>query len=112
VYRGEIWWARLSRPVGSEPGFNRPVLIVQEDTFSQSKISTVIIVVLTSNLRLANAPGNVLIPKGVSGLSKDSVVNVSQLLTVNKAELIERIGVLPSTFQDSVDDGLRTILYL
>lgn len=112
MYRGEIWWGVLPRPVASEPGYNRPVLIVQEDTFLQSNINTVIIAILTSNLRLANSPGNVMIPKGVSGLSKDSVVNVSQILTVNKTDLIERIGVLPASFQDSVDEGLRTVLYL
>jgi mRNA interferase MazF len=112
MYRGEIWWANLPNPVGSEPGYRRPVLIVQDDTFTQSRISTVIVVVITSNTQLAEAPGNVLLPLGSTGLSRDSVVNVSQVLTVDKTFLVERIGSLSERFQEQVDEGLRTILYL
>ena len=112
MYRGEIWWANLSEPVGSEPGYRRPVLVVQDDTFNQSLISTVIVVIITSNIRLAEAPGNVLLPKGATGLSKDSVANVSQILTIDKTFLIECIGSLPNNLQEEIDDGLRTILYL
>jgi len=111
LYRGEIWWASLPRPVGSEPGYDHPVLIVQDDVFIQSEISTVIVVILTSNIRLAKAPGNVTLPKSVSGLPKDSVVNVSQIFTLSKADLIKRVGALPSSFQETVDSGLRTVLY-
>ena len=112
MYRGEIWWAQLPDPVGSEPGYRRPVLIVQDDTFTQSRIRTVIVVIITSNVELANAPGNILLPSDATGLSRDSVVNVSQVLTVDKAFLTERIGSLPVSLQEEVDDGLRVILYL
>jgi mRNA interferase MazF len=112
MYRGEIWWANLPDPVGSEPGYRRPVLVVQDDTFNQSRISTVIVVIITSNIQLAEAPGNVLLPKGATGLSRDSVANVSQILTVDKTFLVECIGSLPNDLQEEIDDGLRTILYL
>lgn len=112
MYRGEIWWANLSEPVGSEPGYRRPVLIIQDDTFNQSRINTVIVAVITSNVQLAEAPGNVLLPSQASGLPKDSVVNVSQILTLDKTFLIERVGALPDALQEDVDEGLRTVLYL
>lgn len=112
MYRGEIWWANLPDPVGSEPGYRRPVLVVQDDTFTQSRISTVIVIIITSNIQLAEAPGNVLLPHAVSGLSKDSVANVSQIFTVDKTFLVERIGSLSDYLQEEVDEGLRTILYL
>ena len=112
MYRGEIWWANLPNPVGSEPGYRRPVLVIQDDIFTQSLIKTVIVVIITSNIRLAEAPGNVLLPQGVSGLSRDSVANVSQIFTVDKTFLVERIGSLPDYLQEEVDQGLRTILYL
>ena len=112
MYRGEIWWANLPDPVSSEPGYRRPVLVIQDDTFTQSQISTVIVVIITSNIRLAEAPGNVLLPRGVSGLSRDSVVNVSQIFTIDKTFLAERIGSLPDYLQEEIDEGLRTVLYL
>ncbi len=112
MYRGEIWWANLPDPVASEPGYRRPVLVVQDDIFNQSRINTVIVVVITSTIQLAIAPGNVLLPSAASGLAKDSVANISQILTIDKAFLIERIGSLPSYLQEEVDEGLRTILYL
>jgi mRNA interferase MazF len=112
VYRGEIWWADLPDPVVSEPGHRRPVLIIQDDTFTQSRLRTVIVVIVTSNIELANAPGNVLLFRDATGLSRDSVANVSQIFTVDKAFLTERIGSLPASLQDDVDEGLRTVLYL
>ncbi len=112
MYRGEIWWANLPDPIGSEPGYRRPVLVIQDDTFTQSQIRTVIVVIITSNIKLAEAPGNVLLPRSISGLSRDSVVNVSQILTVDKTFLVERIGSLPDHLREEVDDGLRTVLYL
>ncbi|MBD2236545.1 type II toxin-antitoxin system PemK/MazF family toxin [Aulosira sp. FACHB-113] len=112
MYRGEIWWANLPDPVGSEPVYRRPVLVIQDDTFTQSRISTVIVVVITSNIQLAEVPGNVLLPQAVSGLSKDSVANVSQIFTVDKTFLVQRIGSLPDYLQEEVDEGLRTVLYL
>ncbi|MEM8543015.1 MAG: type II toxin-antitoxin system PemK/MazF family toxin [Cyanobacteria bacterium P01_H01_bin.119] len=112
MYRGEIWWANLPDPVGSEPGYRRPVLVIQDDTFTQSRISTVIVVIITSNIQLAEAPGNVLLDRGVSGLSRDSVVNVSQIFTIDKTFLAECIGSLPDYLQKEIDEGLRTVLYL
>lgn len=112
MYRGEIWWANLLDPVGSEPGFRRPVLVIQNDIFTQSRISTVIVVVITSNIQLSEAPGNVLLSRDVSGLTKDSVVNVSQVVTLDKSFLVERIGSIPDYLQEEVDEGLRTVLYL
>lgn len=84
MQRGEIWWAELPAPVGSEPGFRRPLLIIQSDDFNRSSLQTVIGIALTTNLRLVNAPGNLLLPAVESGLAKDSVINVTQLLTVDK----------------------------
>jgi mRNA interferase MazF len=112
VYRGEIWWASLPDPVGSEPGYRRPVLIIQDNTFTQSRINTVIVLIITSNTQLAEAPGNALLPSHVTGLPKDSVANVSQVFTIDKKFLIERIGMLPGYLQEEVDEGLRTVLYL
>ncbi|MCY7276663.1 MAG: type II toxin-antitoxin system PemK/MazF family toxin [Phormidesmis sp. CAN_BIN44] len=112
MYRGELWWANLPEPIGSEPGYRRPVLIIQDDVFTQSRINTVIVVIITSNTQLAEAPGNVLLLQGSSGLSRDSVVNVSQIFTVDKTFLVERIGSLPDYLQEEVDEGLRTVLYL
>lgn len=110
--RGEIWWADLPAPAGSEPGYRRPVLIIQADSFNRSRIQTVIVAILTSNLQLANAPGNVLLPAQVSGLPKDSVVNASQVLTVDRSVLIERVTMLDSESLWLVEDGLRLVLDL
>lgn len=112
MYRGEIWWANLPDPVGSEPGYRRPVLVIQDDIFTQSLINTVIVIVITSNTQLAEAPGNVLLPRETSGLPRDSVANVSQILTINKTFFDERVGSLPAYLQEEVDEGLRTVLYL
>ena len=112
MYRGEIWWANLPDPVGSEPGYRRPVLVIQDDTFNQSRIGSVIVVIVTSNIQLAEAPGNVLLPCEVSGLSRDSVINVSQILTIDKTFLVECLGSLPDHLQEEIDEGLRTVLYL
>jgi mRNA interferase MazF len=110
MQRGEIWWASLGDPVGSEPGYRRPVLVVQSDRFNRSRISTVIVAALSTNIALAAAPGNTLVPGAISGLPRDSVVNVSQLLTVDKAFLTERAGALPHRLLVKVEDGLRLVL--
>ena len=112
MYRGEIWWASLPNPIGSEPGYRRPVLIVQDNIFNQSRISTVIVVIITSNIKLSEAHGNVLLPGKATGLPKDSVANVSQVFTIDKTFLEERLGMLPEHLQEEVDEGLRTVLYL
>ncbi|MGO9059719.1 MAG: type II toxin-antitoxin system PemK/MazF family toxin [Candidatus Binataceae bacterium] len=110
--RGEIWWASLPEPKGSEPGYRRPVLIVQSDGFNQSAIQTVIGAAITSNLRLSAAPGNVMLPKRESGLTKDSVINVSQLVTLNKAFLVGRLATISPVRIREVEDGLRLVLSL
>ena len=112
MYRGEIWWANLPDPVASEPGYRRPVLIVQDDTFTQSRISTIIVVIITSNIRLAESPGNVLLPSQATGLPKNSVANISQIFTVDKTFLVERVGSLPESLLEEIDEGLRAVLYL
>ncbi len=110
--RGEIWWADLPDPVGSGPGFRHPVLVVQDDEFTKSLISTVIVALISSNMNLANARGNVAILPRQSGLSKNSVINVSQLLTIDKSLLLERLEVLPEGKMEQVDTGLRLVLSL
>jgi mRNA interferase MazF len=110
IAQGEIWWADLPEPTGSEPGFRRPVLVVQCDEFNRSKIGTVVCVALTSNLRWADAPGNVKLPARASGLSKESVANVSQVVTLDKSVLTERVGRLSSRKLDLVLDGINVVL--
>jgi mRNA interferase MazF len=112
IQRGEIWWADLPEPRRSEPGLRRPVLVLQADAFNRSRIQTVIVAVITSNIALARAPGNVLIPAEVSGLDRDSVVNVSEVLTLDKEFLTERAGTVPKRLQTAVDSGLRLALQL
>ncbi len=112
VARGQLWWADLADPAGSEPGFARPVLIVQAESFNRSKLATVVVMAITSNLRLANAPGNVTLPKSKSGLSKDSVANVSQLSTIDKDSLKEPITFLDKVTMRQIDEGLALILGL
>ena len=112
MQRGEIWWASLREPFGSEPGFRRPVLIVQDDAFNRSRIQTVIAIAITTNLELAKAPGNVLLPKKVTSLPRESVANVSQLITIDKSFLSERVGSLPLDILEQVDAGLRMVLHL
>ncbi len=110
--RSEVWWADLSEPVGSGPGYRHPVVVVSTDTFNDSRISTVIVVVITSNLRLAVAPGNVRVAARETGLRKDSVINVSQVLTVDKGVLTERIGHLPGDRLTEMEAGLRGVMGL
>ena len=108
--RGEIWWASMGEPRGSEPGYHRPVIIVSSNEFNQSLIQTVIVAVVTSNLRLADAPGNFKITKKQSNLNKDSVVNVSQLITLDKIFLTEQVGKLNSKYISFLNEGLRLVL--
>ena len=108
--RGEIWWADFGIPFGSEPGFNRPVLIVQADAINKSKINTIIIIPFSTNLLLENAPGNVFVDKDESKLSKDSVLVVSQISTIDKTRLIKFENKVTQNIMNSVEDGLRIIL--
>lgn len=112
ILRGEIWWALLPNPRGSEPGFRRPVVIVQANSFNRSAIRTVLALALTSNLTLADAPGNVLLSADVTGLPKDSVANVSQLLNLDKRHLLEKVSQLSLHEMGLIDEGLRKILDL
>ena len=110
--RGAVWWAELPDPAASEPGYRRPVVIVQSNPFNRSRIRTIVVITLTSNLNLAEAPGNVLIPAADSGLPKDSVANVSQVITVDRSSLAERCGRIPPRLMRVIDDGLRLVLSL
>jgi mRNA interferase MazF len=112
ITRGEIWWASLPSPSASEPSYRRPLLIIQSDDFNQSRISTAIAAVITSNLRLAEAPGNVLLSKKDSGLPKKSVVNVSQLITVDKSYFAEKAGRIEPHKLQEVETGIRLVLSL
>ena len=110
--RGEIWWAALGRSKGSEPGYRRPTVVLQTNEFNDSPIATVIVVAITSNLGLARAPGNVRCRKHEAGLSKPSVVNVSQVATIDKSRLLERIGMLTGGKLAEVEEGVRLVLGL
>ena len=112
VIRGEIWWADLPDPVAAEPGYRRPVIIVQSDAFNRSRIDTVIAVALTTNVRLSGAPGNVRLSSRKTGLPKESVANVSQFITVDKRYLKEKTGKLDGDSLREVEEGIRLILSL
>ena len=110
IAQGEVWWADLGEPQGSEPGYRRPVVVVQSDSFNRSKISTVVCVPLTSNLRWADAPGNVLLEASLTGLPKDSVANVSQILALDRSVLADRVGTLQERKLDLVLYGIDVVL--
>jgi mRNA interferase MazF len=112
VERGEIWWADLGEPRGSSPGFERPVLIIQADDFNQTRINTLIVAMVTTNLRLAKMPGNIAISKRASGLEEESVVNISQIFTLDRQDLLEQVGMLSERKMEQVDAGLRLVLSL
>ena len=109
---GEVWWEDLPDPSGSEPGFRRPVLIIQADEFNRSRIRTGIAAAITSNISLAQAPGNVALSRRSVGLDRESVVNVSQLVTLDKHVLTERVGRLSARKLGDVEDGIRVVLAL
>ncbi len=109
--KGEIWWADLDEPGGSEPGYRRPVVIVQSDDFNKSKINTVIVAVITSNLNLAKAPGNMKLGATRNiGLKKESVINVSQIITLDKSCLTGKTGKLSVSQRQELSEGLKLIL--
>ena len=112
IQRGEIWWVDLAEPRGSEPAFRRPVVVIQSDAFNRSRIGTVAVAAITSNLELAGAPGNVRLSRRESKLPRESVVNVSQLLTLDRRFLSERVGRLPASAFAQVEAGLRVVLSL
>jgi len=108
--RGEIYWVNFGVPTGSEPGYRRPAVILQSNTFNQTRIRTTICAILTSNLELLEAPGNILIEKTVSNLPKDSVLNISQIYTVDRKSIEERIGRLPERYIPRIDSSIRLIM--
>lgn len=112
MQRGDIWWAKLLEPTGSGAGYRRPVFVIQADAFTHSRIATVIVVAITSNLRLATAPGNVFLSAKESGLPKDSVVNASQIITLDKSLLDEYVGRVNARTLTHVEEGVRLVLDL
>lgn len=110
IAQGDVWWADLGEPIGSAPGFRRPVIIVQGDSFNRSAIKTVVVVPVTSNLRWADAPGNARLTARATGLEREGVANVSQVVTIDRAMLSERVGRLPRPKLDLVLAGIDTVL--
>lgn len=110
ISQGDVWWADLAEPVGSAPGFRRPVIVVQGDAFNRSSLRTVVAVPLTSNMRWSNAPGNVRLASRSTGLTRDSVANVAQLVAVDRTILTERVGKLSSAKLELVLAGIDTVL--
>jgi mRNA interferase MazF len=110
VSQGEVWWADLGEPRGSKPGFRRPVLVIQGDALNRSRIATAVCVALTSNVKWASAPGNVILSESATGLPKESVANVSQIVTLDKSELTVRAGKLPKAKLDLVLSGVDVVL--
>ena len=110
MVKGEIWWANLpTDPYGSEPGKRRPVLIIQNDVINRSNIKTIICAVITSNMNQAQVPGNLLLEKSITGLAKTSVVNFSQILTVDKTRFIEQVSMLPKNYIAKINESIRYI---
>ncbi len=110
VSQGDVFWADFGDPIGSQPGFVRPVVVVQSDAFNLSEIATVVVVPMTSNLALGRFPGNVVLPSKTTGLPKDSVANVSQITTIDRAQLSERVGALSRSKRAAVLDGISIVL--
>ena len=110
INQGDIFWIELDEPSGSEPGYLHPHVIIQNNLFNRSRINTVVVCVLTSNLRRANSPGNVLLEAGEADLPEQSVVNVSQILTINKSQLGEKIGALSTERVRQILDGIRLVV--
>ncbi len=109
ISQGDIYWINLEEPAGSEPGFRHPHVVIQNNLFNRSRIDTVVVCLLTSNLRLAKAPGNVFLEKGEGNLAKQSVVNTSQIYTVDKSDLVEWIGALSEKRVRQILDGVRLL---
>ena len=110
AHQGDIWWADLGEPVGSEPGFRRPVLVVQCNAFNRSRIATIVCIPLTSNLKWADAPGNLLLKSGDTGLPKDSVANVSRIVTLDRSTLTKQTGRLSDQHLSLVLAGIDLLL--
>jgi len=107
--QGDIYWIDLGEPSGSEPGYKHPHIVIQNNIFNLSNINTVVVCSLTSNMKRANAPGNIVVNKGEANLSKKSVVNISQIYTVNKSDLVEKIGQVSEKRMHEILDGLKLL---
>jgi mRNA interferase MazF len=112
IERGAICWADVGDPYGSRPARRRPILVVQSEVYNASRLATVVALVITSNTSLAALPGNVFLPAAATGLPRDSAVNVTAVVTLDKGDLSEPVGVLPRYLSDDVDRGLRRVLDL
>jgi mRNA interferase MazF len=110
ISQGEVWWADLGEPMGSDPGYRRPVIVVQGDALNRSRISTVVCIPLTRNIKWANAPGNLLLKSELTGLPVDSVANVSQIVALDREQLTERVGKVGSRQLDAILNGVDVIL--
>jgi mRNA interferase MazF len=110
IKQGDIFWIDLDKPLGSEPGYRHPCVVIQNNAFNDSRIKTVIVCLLTSNIRRAESPGNVLLRKGEANLPKSSVINVSQIFTVDKSKLIEKIGTLSSERIYQILEGIKLLI--
>lgn len=110
INQGDLYWVDLGEPRGSEPGYRHPFVVIQNDAFNKSKISTAVVCALSSNVKLAQAPGNVLLKKGEANLPKASVVNISQVMTVNKDELGTKIGQLSKKRMEEIIEGFQFLL--
>ncbi len=110
IKQGDIYWVKLTTPRGSEPGYRHPHVVIQNDVFNASRIGTVVVCALTSNLRRAQAPGNVTLNKGEANLDKRSVANIPQIVTVNKSDLSEKIGTLSTEKTKKILDGIKLLI--
>ncbi|MGA1794567.1 MAG: type II toxin-antitoxin system PemK/MazF family toxin [bacterium] len=110
INQGDVFWIELGDPIGSEPSFRHPHVVVQNNVFNRSRINTVVVCALTSNLKRARAPGNVLLERGEANLPKQSVVNISQIFTVDKSQLTEKIGTLHAGKVRTILDGINILL--
>ena len=110
IRQGDIYWIDLGDPEGSEPGYRHPHVVVQNNVFNKSRINTIVVCALTSNLKRAEVPGNVLLKKGEANLKKDSVVNISQVVTIDRTDCIEKIGSLSPARVRQIVDGLRLLI--
>jgi len=110
--RGEIWWVDLGIPFGSEPGFKRPVIIVQDDAFNESAINTIIVVPLTTNLNLESSPGNAFLNRKETNLSKDSIANISQIVTLDRERFLSKASKLKSKNMKKIEEGIKLVLSL
>lgn len=110
IAQGDVWWAELGEPIGAEPGFRRPVVVIQCDRFIRIRMGTALCVAMTSQLKWSSVPGNVLIRARDSGLDRDSVANISQVANVNRSRLLERVGHLPAPLTEKILDGVCRLI--